>query len=212
MIVCPFCRPSEDDVVLISRDGVIAVCDARPLLDGHVIIASRSHIPSILDLPEGERGEVRDLQENLASVIQLAYGEVGAYEHGRSAVCRFDMADGGHLHAHLHLIPFSFDLIAAAEGVSSSEPPTSLNSRADLRYLYQKLGLDGAESWCVAYGYNVPRHFVRSAAQSELTRRGVPWIALDSNPNIHDDAVTATAETIQGALASLGSSRSPRHG
>lgn len=198
---CPFCCPGEDDVVLVNQDNVIAVCDAQPILAGHVIIASRSHIPSMLDLSDQERQEVRQVQDRLASAIFEAYGDVGAYEHGRSAICRFGMADGGHLHAHLHLIPFSFDLIGAAQGASSREPPEILISRPDLRYLYQNLGITGAESWSVAYGYNVPRHIVRSATQDEMTRRGIPWLALDSNPNLHDDAVAATFETIRAALA-----------
>lgn len=203
MISCPFCRPGEDDVVLVNEDNVIAMCDAKPILAGHVIVASRSHIPSILDLPDQERRQVRAVQDRLASAILLAYGDVGAYEHGRSAVCRFGMIDGGHLHAHLHLMPHSFDLIGAAQGAPSTEPASILTSRGDLRYLYQRLGIDGAEFWSVAYGYNVPRHFVRSAAQLELTHCGIPWLPLDSHPSLHDNTVNATAETIRAALRTV---------
>lgn len=208
MLACPFCQPSDEDVILLNDGGVIALCDARPILAGHVLIASRSHIPSVLDLSEAERTTVRQIQERVTSAVRAAFGDVGAYEHGRSAVCRFGMIDGGHLHAHVHLLPVAFDLITMAGGHLSPSPPRELRDRRELRYLYQKLGTGGAESWHTAYGFNVPRHFVRSAAQEEFSRRAIPWLEVNSDPVLHEEAIAATAASIKAELA-LGTSAAP---
>jgi histidine triad (HIT) family protein len=200
MPTCPFCHPSDSDVILIDRAGVLAVCDARPIVVGHLLVVSRSHIPSVFDLPVGERAEFRLVQARITAAVQAAFGDVGSYEHGRSAVCRFGVADGGHTHAHVHVLPAAFDLIGESTGVLSLEPPPGLSDHAGLRYLYQKLGINGLEEWSAIHGPRVPRHFVRTAFQDELTRRGIPWLPIGTDPANHDETIEETATIIRQRL------------
>lgn len=184
----------------MNKNGILVLCDARPIVVGHILVTSRSHIPSVLDLPEAERAEMRQVQDNIASFVQLGFGEVGTYEHGRSAICRFGAADGGHTHAHVHVLPIAFDLIRRAGGIGARNPPPLLNKYPNLRYLYQKLLAGGLEQWCVADGAEVPRHFVRTAVQNELARRGATWLPITADIAIHEEAILKTVAAIQGVL------------
>jgi hypothetical protein len=99
-------------------------------------------------------------------------------------------------------VPFAFDLVGRSGGVASAEPPGVLNSHAGLRYLYQKLGVGGPEEWSTVDAVSIPRHFVRTASQAELTRRSIPWLPIGSDSVTHDEAVAKTEAAIRAQLSS----------
>ncbi len=171
-----------------------AICDARPALAGHVLITSREHVPSVFDLDEPAYSQLRGLQQEIASRVQLACGEVGVYEHGRSVLCRFHQANRGHVHAHLHVLPVSFDLIGRSGYEQKwSHIPSNELIREDDRYLYQEIGNVPMETWATG-SLPVQRHFVRAELQNVLSERGRDWIPLTSQPDEHDEAVDKTAD------------------
>jgi histidine triad (HIT) family protein len=202
MLLCPFCQPSASDVLLLESDRILVLCDAKPITVGHLLITSRSHVPSVFDLQIEEYVQVRSVARKVVDVVRQSFGEVGVYEHGRSAICRFGMVDAGHTHAHLHILPLSFDLIGnIGSGTRSRTPPAALSLNGADRYLYQEVGDGATEVWSVAHSGEVPRHFVRLAAQNELKRRGLGWLPIDTDPNDHEEAVLLTQARLGAALS-----------
>lgn len=196
---CPFCQPTEEDIVILETPYARAICDARPAMVGHVLVTSTNHIPSAFDIEEPASAHLRLVQQEVSWRMHNHFGEVGVYEHGRSMICRFHDINRGHVHAHLHILPVSFDLITRS-GYESiwSVQPTKLEITTNDRYLYQEIGDYPKQLWATGR-LPVRRHFVRSELQDVLSERGIAWIPLESSPDDHDDAVEATASILKTA-------------
>jgi len=189
---CPFCKLHSSETVLLENDYAIAVCDARPICAGHVLVVPKTHVPSIFDLdPQTYRG-LRVLLEEVAERLRSTYGESGCYEHGRSPMCRFHAADAGFLHAHVHALPLSTDIISEQKKVvCETGPPRAQTLREAKRYLYQRCGSPPVESWA-PISRIVPRHFVRTALQVAMGLRGRRYLSLSADTDTHEDAIDET--------------------
>jgi len=165
---------------------------------GHVIVAPKVHVPSAYDLDPVHLGNVRLLQTRIGARLLSRFGEAGAYEHGRSPLCRFHAADRRHLHAHIHVLPLECELVSYAKlepGDSAGDP---LNTEPPcLRYLYQWMASTRTDRETLL-PTAVPRHLVRSALEAELSRRRLPWIPLSASRAEQDTAVDETAELLRG--------------
>jgi len=170
--------------------------DAKPIIAGHTLVAPKAHVPSVADLGPLDQAQLRIVQREVSRRLCVARGEAGAYEHGRSALCRFHAADRGHIHAHVHVVPVSFDLIGQTEAEAPSEHISLPFGLPDgKRYLYQETGPSPNETWALA-GWPIKRHVVRSELQRELSRRGVEWIAVDADAATLDDAEDETTRLL----------------
>lgn len=177
------------------------MCDARPAVVGHVLVVSTAHIPSAIDLTEPAYTHLRLVQQEISWRVKRQFGEVGVYEHGRSMICRFHDVNRGHVHAHLHVVPASFDLIQlSGYDVLWTRQPSSQEITENDRYLYQEIGERPCESWAIGR-LPVRRHFVRAQLQDVLRERQRPWIPLESSPDDHDEAVSTTASELRDVEA-----------
>lgn len=198
---CPFCYPKDGDSVILETSNARAICDARPVAIGHTLIVPKNHLPSALDLNPFDRAHLDILQQETAHRLKRAKAEVGIYEHGRSRLCRFHDNPVGFSHAHLHVLPLSFDFTLQAHFRSVFAIAPSVDDLQDTaRYLYQEQGVRPIKQWAVGLG-DVPRHFVRSEFQKSLAARGITWLPLDLTPDDFDDAVDATTAIFQAPTA-----------
>jgi hypothetical protein len=77
--ICPFCDlPSSR--VRLENDVAVAIPDAFPVAEGHVLVVPRRHVASLFDLPEEEQAAVwrlvaamrnRSLAGNLPTHLQV---------------------------------------------------------------------------------------------------------------------------------------------
>ncbi len=185
MSECPFCRIAGHERVLFTLPGARVLCDARPALVGHVLVVSESHVPSAEDLDAVEYQRLRLAQQEAAARVHAVFGEVGVYEHGRSAICRFHCADRGDTHAHAHVVPVSCDLVERTGFITrlGARPPAEQLAETD-RYVYQESGATPGAIWGFGGGH-VRRHFVRSELHRVLEERGTRWVPLDAPPSEH---------------------------
>ncbi|AKQ67971.1 hypothetical protein A176_004883 [Myxococcus hansupus] len=185
MSECPFCRIAGHERVLFTLPGARVLCDARPALVGHVLVVSESHVPSAEDLDGLEYLRLRLAQQEAAARVHAVFGEVGVYEHGRSAICRFHCADRGDTHAHAHVVPISCDLVERTGFISrlGTRPAAEQLVETD-RYVYQESGPLPGATWGFGGGH-VRRHFVRSELHRVLEERNTRWVPLDAPPSEH---------------------------
>jgi len=105
---CVLCRllirhvsGDEEIKVVYETEHVLAIHAIKPHAEVHILILSKKHIPSMLDLTEDDAELVADLHR----AIKIASKEVFALKGG----CKLEMNTGrfplftavGHLHCHV---------------------------------------------------------------------------------------------------------------
>ena len=116
---CPFCNdfrfkqnkyeklPAEESL-LFEDDNLYVIVDISPLCKGHILIISNKHYLSFLQADKKVKKEVYKLKTNIINVYKNVYGcDVLFFEHGPS---KTNNAGGCIDHAHIHCIPYKFDI------------------------------------------------------------------------------------------------------
>lgn len=103
---CVFCRiiGGEEMVSVVYEDErTIAFLDIQPMSQGHTLIVTKAHYPTLFDLPEELAAHSLAVARRLAAGIQKATSAaaINVFSANGSA--------GGQdvMHFHLHLIPVS---------------------------------------------------------------------------------------------------------
>jgi len=167
------------------------------MVQGWLLIVPREHFISSGAAPESLMRELRSITEGVYRMVEATYGSACIFEHG--AVAEHRAVGCGVDHAHVHVAPIAFDLMAA---VSPLLPPevtwqdANASSRQDMfrrgsDYLYieQPLG----------------RQYIAASSEfgSQLFRRaiattlGIPeqfnWRDFPQLPNVQSTADTFRA-------------------
>jgi diadenosine tetraphosphate (Ap4A) HIT family hydrolase len=100
MSTCPFCDPAPASVE-VSSDHALALRDAFPVAEGHLLVIPRRHVESVFDLDEAELADLWRLVARVRDDVRRRAG-VTACTVGIN-----DGADAGQTvsHAHVHVIP-----------------------------------------------------------------------------------------------------------
>lgn len=183
---CPFCSPSADDIVLLETQYARAMIDSCPIMPGHILVASKEHSPSAIDLDPYAYAHLRLVQQEVAYRLHHIYGTVGVYEHGRSKICRFHDYDYQEMHAHLHLLPACLNIVA-------EEIHEDISSDNAGRYLYQEIGSNPIITMHYVRG-SIRRHYLRNKFQNLLTELELPWQPLSLTYDDHSDTVDETEQ------------------
>jgi|SRR4029077_19402268 len=112
---CPFCHNVEPQ--LASNRDAFSIVDSRPVSPGHSLVISRSHAPTIFDLPPVEYAACFELVRELRELLVQKWKTIGL-----SVVVNCGAeANQTIKHAHIHLVPRyrSVPLPAAADVWSS---------------------------------------------------------------------------------------------
>lgn len=95
---CAFCSPHlVEPQTVAETDGFLLVADLRPLLEGHLLIIPREHLPCYGALPQSLEPEFLRLKAEAAEFLAREYGAPVFFEHGVAAQTV--------PHAHLHAVP-----------------------------------------------------------------------------------------------------------
>lgn len=115
MSSCRLCfrdlRPEPWNEPLFESENFVVIPSLGALVEGWLLLLPRRHYICIGALPPSLVEEMDQLKQTAGSFVHDLYGSVCAFEHGphkenRSVGCGVD-------HAHLHLVPASFDLLSA---------------------------------------------------------------------------------------------------
>jgi ATP adenylyltransferase len=117
MSPCALCssiaRPRAPwDRPLFESENLVAVPSLGSLVEGWLLIVPRAHFISTGSFDRSLERELAAFKREIWARLETVYGEVCAFEHGPYAPRR--QAGCGVDHAHVHLVPLSFDLAKAA--------------------------------------------------------------------------------------------------
>jgi diadenosine tetraphosphate (Ap4A) HIT family hydrolase len=97
---CPFCN-IERSRILLESEQAIAVPDAFPVADGHMLVVPRPHVGSIYELTTSEQRAVWSLVGQVREHLLT-----GLRPHGFNIGFNEGVAAGQTVeHAHIHVIP-----------------------------------------------------------------------------------------------------------
>jgi histidine triad (HIT) family protein len=99
---CIFCRITSGELPaekLYEDDQVVAFRDIRPAAPTHILIAPRTHIPTLNDIPDDD-----PILSHMATVARKIARDLGVAEPGYRFFINVNRGGGQvifHLHAHL---------------------------------------------------------------------------------------------------------------
>jgi diadenosine tetraphosphate (Ap4A) HIT family hydrolase len=99
---CPFCSPEVREKAVRTHGSVIAIRDASPVSDGHLLVVPARHTPDLFTMTPAERTDAMELVEALRESARTADPTITGFtvgiNCGASAGQRIP-------HAHIHFIP-----------------------------------------------------------------------------------------------------------
>jgi histidine triad (HIT) family protein len=101
-VTCPFCeiiagqRPAH---VVLDDAVAVAFLDARPVFKGHLLLAPREHVETLLDLPEPQVGPLFTRAQRLARAMEAGLGADGSFVAVNNRVSQSVP------HLHVHVVP-----------------------------------------------------------------------------------------------------------
>jgi histidine triad (HIT) family protein len=99
---CVFCAIAAGDVpafVVSSSDSYVAFLDTRPVFKGHVLVAPRTHVVTLADLPSSDVGPYFAYVRSLSTAVEKALGAGGTFVAINNKVSQSVP------HLHTHVVP-----------------------------------------------------------------------------------------------------------
>jgi ATP adenylyltransferase len=117
-LFCKILRQTEGDrrwhdQVLYERDGFSVLPGLGAQREGYLLIVPHAHVFSSAELSTHERERLEDVKEEVAHVLNQAYGPCVFFEHG---ACGHKRRAGGCIdHVHLHALPTEAPIVQVAD-------------------------------------------------------------------------------------------------
>jgi hypothetical protein len=192
MKACFLCEP-EPEWTWLESTNFRAVLGLGPIGMGYTLIATREHLPSMLDLESCMVAELTSFTANVRERLAALEGPAVVCEHGRVAPC-IAPATRRHephcFHAHRLVFPgqVSLDLRAAAPRMRVLEYPSFDQVRGSdvgaSQYVYAEQP-DGSCQVGLVQG-PLPRQFLRAIAAAQRGRHELAdWRSSPRRHEVH---------------------------
>jgi histidine triad (HIT) family protein len=99
---CVFCKIAAGSVpayIVYEDDEAIAFLDSHPLFPGHVLLCTREHYETLLDLPAALTGPMMAATQLLAKAVEEAVDAEGTFIAINNRVSQTVA------HLHIHIVP-----------------------------------------------------------------------------------------------------------
>jgi histidine triad (HIT) family protein len=99
---CLFCAIAAGETpafTVASTEGAVAFLDIRPVFKGHVLVAPRTHVVTLTDLPPDELAPYFGFVQRLAVAVEEALGAGGTFVAINNKVSQ------SVAHLHTHVVP-----------------------------------------------------------------------------------------------------------
>lgn len=190
--LCRFCSLSDEEPLLHASAGVMCVPSIGAMVEGWTLVVPRRHVLSISELDDLEWSDFSAQRDIMRARVEAVYGQTVVFEHGaggahRTAGCGVD-------HAHMHIVPVSFDLRAIVSSISSEVGKFAWRSADDrpsapagVDYIH----IGDATGYWIAFNDEQPSQVIRRAIAHQLDIHDWDWKA---NPRLTN--VRATLEKL----------------
>lgn len=158
------------DQPLLESQNFVAIPSLGSLLEGWLLITPRRHFISTGALPESLGAELSAFRCEVSAHLEMIYGDICAFEHGPFAPNR--QAGCGVDHAHVHLVPLSFDLVEIARPLMPSDTTwtrafwsdckSAFDRRLDYLFVEQPVG-EGRIAVADRFGSQILRRAIATA-------------------------------------------------
>jgi histidine triad (HIT) family protein len=101
---CPFCRflnNESESVPVVEQESVYAFLNPRQFGKGHVLVISRRHAPTVLDLERDEATSIMREVHRIAHAISRAFDPSGLNIFQNNGLTAGQMVP----HYHVHIVP-----------------------------------------------------------------------------------------------------------
>jgi histidine triad (HIT) family protein len=101
---CPFCRflnSESESVSVVEEKDVFAFLNPRQFGKGHVLVISRRHAPTVLDLEREEALSIMHQVHRIANAISRAFDPSGLNIFQNNGLTAGQMVP----HYHVHIVP-----------------------------------------------------------------------------------------------------------
>ena len=183
---CPFCKktrfqnnklvnlPAEDSILFENKNIYVQV-DISPLCLGHILIITHKHYLNFYETHNNIKRDVTKLKNNIKKIYKELYNmDVLFFEHGSA---KPGYAGSSIDHAHLHCIPYNFDIIKSLNNILG-EPIKcnilALNSqyKNEFSYIY----VENSKSNKFIYKVDkLPSQFLRKLVSEKLNSSNYLW-------------------------------------
>lgn len=123
---CLFCRIAKKSLptnVVFENENAIAFLDILPRTPGHTLIVPKRHVPTILELEDGEIKPLFDAVQEVAKILTAKIGPDGFTIGINQGSASGQLVD----HLHVHVMPrFSGDRGGSIHSVVNNPPHTSI--------------------------------------------------------------------------------------
>jgi histidine triad (HIT) family protein len=99
---CVFCAIVAGETEaerILEEESFVAFLDQRPVFKGHLLLAPRDHVVTLLDLPAGLRDGFLAAAQRLAAAVVDGLGAQGSF------VAMNNVVSQSVPHLHLHVVP-----------------------------------------------------------------------------------------------------------
>jgi len=99
---CLFCAIIAGETpanIVLDEPDVVAFLDIRPVFKGHTLLAPRSHVETLTDLPDRLFGPVMSATQRLAAAVKTVLGAQGSFVAVNNTVSQSVP------HLHVHVVP-----------------------------------------------------------------------------------------------------------
>lgn len=153
---CDHCNPDLQALSyrLLVTDNFYVVCDAHPLIEGHLLIIPKEHISCVGAFNQDLFTEFLMLYDKFYAFVKKSYSKAASFEHGVIGQTVF--------HAHVHILPFAgTPEKIIPEGSNKMHVIQNIGNVRDIfqiggQYLFFSIG---ESMWTVDTALGVPRFF-----------------------------------------------------
>lgn len=99
---CVFCSIVAGDLpahVVLDEPHLLGFLDTRPVFKGHVLLVTREHVDTLLELPAALRAPLMEATQRLAAAVVEGLGAQGSFVAMNNAVSQSVP------HLHVHVLP-----------------------------------------------------------------------------------------------------------
>lgn len=163
---------------LFDDSSFWVVCDAHPLVEGHILVIPKEHISCMGNLSKKDFLRYKELYAQVKKFINENYGPMAAFEHGIIGQTVF--------HAHTHFFPFIGeinDIIPETNSLIKIDSKDQVKKEFEMcnKYLFVE---NANEMWLVDTSLGFPRFFREIFSKLLGVKNRADWKATRNNAEL----------------------------